>query len=42
MFSLNVPKCKFSLKNNSLKCWLCFRLLFLSRISGDEPIKATN
>ena len=24
----DLPKCEFSLKHSSLKCWLCFRLFF--------------
>ena len=24
-----MSKCKFNVKNSSLKCWLCFRLLFV-------------
>ena len=26
----DVTKCKFSVKNNTLKYWLCFRLFFLA------------
>ena len=31
----DVPKCEFSLKNSSLKCWLCFHLfLWRTQICG--------
>ena len=35
----DVPKCKFVLKDGSLKCWLCFRLKAIFRYIFGAPLK---